>query len=123
MANIILNGTTYDGNPASGTYWKPVRIAETLRKIGTVVEAEAGGRTLVQRAVKREWTITWEKVNESTRAGVIGLAGLGTTFAYVDEHGTSYTVQTEPGDHASETAFTSVTNVYYYNLELTLHEA
>ena len=123
MADLILNGSTYSGTPAGGTLYRPVKIAETINKIGTVIEAESGARTLVQRGVKREWAISWEQVPEATRAALATLAGLATTFTFVDEHGTSYTVQTEPGDHKCETDHTDRANVYWYNIELTLHEA
>lgn len=122
-SNILLNGSTYSGTPASGTLYKPVSIEETIGKIGVVVEAEAGNRTLVQRAVKRVWALKWEKVPESTRAALATLAALASTFAYVDEHGTSYTVQIEPGDYKSSTAFTDRSSTIYYNIDLTLHEA
>ena len=52
-----------------------------------------------------------------------GLAVLGTTFAYVDEHGASYTVQCEEQDARSATAFTRADGTIYYDVELTLHEA
>lgn len=122
-SNIVLNGSTYSGTPLSGTLFKPMAIEEKLNKIGTVIVAEAGNRTLVYRAVKREWTIHWEKVPETTRAALIALAALSTTFTFADEHGTSYTVQTEPGDHQCKTAFTTPANAIYYDVDLILHEA
>lgn len=123
MADIILNGSTYSGTPAAGTLYRPVSIEETIEKIGVVVVAEAGNRTLVQRAIKRVWAIKWEKVPESTRAALATLAALASTFVYVDEHSTSYTAQIEPGDHKCSTAFVNSANVQYYNIDLTLHEA
>lgn len=121
-SNIILNGSTYSGTPLSGTLFKPMAIEEKLIKVGTVIIAEAGNRTLVQRTFKREWTISWEGVPDTTRDAVIALAALATTFAFVDEHGVSFTVQTEPGDHQSKTAFTTPANAIYYDVSLTLHQ-
>jgi hypothetical protein len=124
MANIILNGTTYSGTPASpGTPWKISSIQETTRKIGTVNVAADGTRTFVQRGTKREWALRWDKVPENTRAAVAALAVLASTFTFTDEHGTSYTVQTEEDSYNSATAFTSGANVEYYNLDLTLRQA
>lgn len=122
-ANLILNGSTYSGTPNTGTLFKPMAIEEKLVKAGTVIEFEAGNRTLVQRAVKREWTISWEKVPETTRTALATLAALSTTFTYTDEHAVSYTVQIEPGDHQCKTAFTTPANAIYYDISLTLHEA
>lgn len=82
-----------------------------------------GSRHFVQRGTKRVWAIKWDKVNETTRAALVTLGLLSTTFVYVDELGTSYTVQTENDDLKHSTAFTSVTNVYYYGVELTIRQA
>lgn len=121
-ANIVINGQAFSGTPLSGTLFKPMAIEEKVLKIGTLVEFEAGNSTFVYRAVKREWTITWEKVPETTRAAIITLAALPTTYTFVDEHGESFTVHSRPGDHQSKTAFTTPANAIYYDISLTLHE-
>lgn len=122
MADLILNGSTYSGNPNGGTLWRPVSVEETINKIATVIVAESGARTLVYRGVKRTWAIKWEGVPESTRSALAALAALATSFSYTDEHGTAYTVQTETDDYKSETSHTTPANVYYYNVDLTIHQ-
>ena len=64
-SNLIINGSTFSGTPASGTLYKPVSVEETLEKIGTVVVAEAGNRTLVYRSVNRWFTGTFATSNTS----------------------------------------------------------
>jgi hypothetical protein len=124
MANISLNGTTYDGTPAAGSNpWKPASITRRDIKIGVTNVAADGTRTLVLRGIKREWDIEWEKVNATTRNALRTLHALTTTFTFVDEDGTSWTVQTEEGDHEDSTAYTSGANVQYYDTKITLRQA
>ena len=121
-SNVIINSQTFSGTPLSGTLFKPMSIEEKLNKIGTVVIFEAGNSVFVYRGVKREWVIHWEKVPETTRTALMTIAALSTTFPFVDEHGTSYTVHCRPGGHQSKTAFTTPANAIYYDVDLTLHE-
>jgi len=124
MANISLNGTAYSGTPVSpGTPWKPISIDVKTIKPGVSLVAETGARTFVLfGAVKYEWTITWEKVPENTRAALAGLAATLTTFTFIDPFTQSYTVQMEDGDHQQKTAFTDSANVQYYDITITIRQ-
>lgn len=122
MSNIVLNGVTYSGSPAGGSPWKPESIEEKITKIGTVIVSENGTRTMIQRAIKREWQIKWT-APEATRASLAALAIFSSSFIYIDEHGVSYTVQMEEGDHQSSTAFVDGSNIQYYTIQITIREA
>lgn len=122
-SDISLNGTVFSGNPNNAAPWRPSAIEEVIDKAGVVIVAENGNRTLVQRAIKRGWSIHWKATNETTRAALAALAVLATAFTYSDEHGTSYTVQIEPGDHQCATAYSNTANAFFYNIDLTIHEA
>lgn len=118
MADIEINGNTYDNT----TFSKPVSIGVETVKIGTSIVAANGSRTFVQRGYKYQWTIRWEKVTEATRLALAIVAALSTTFEFVDTAGTSYTVQTEEGDHTQETAFADIAGTQYYDIDLTLRQ-
>lgn len=119
MADIVLNGTTYDGSPG-----RPSKISgPDIRKIGRLLEAANGTPHWMHRAHKRTWSIEWETANEATRAAVRALRLLTTTFAFVDQFGASYTVLcTGDDDYREETTFTDAANNIYYDLTLTMRE-
>ena len=119
MPAIILNGNTYDNT----TYARPISVTEKLIKVGPSIVAANGARTFVHRATKREWQIEWGGVLDATRGTVASTHALSTTWTFVDEHGTSYTVQTEEGDYESTTAFADHAGTQYYDVSLTLREA
>jgi hypothetical protein len=61
--------------------------------------------------------------NETTRAALRALNALATTWTFVDQFGTAYTVQTEEQDLDEDYAQTDAANNLYYRLKLTLREA
>ncbi len=124
MANISLNGTSYSGTQAaSGTPFKPSRIQVNPHKIGTLLTAADGTPNWIYRGTKFEWLIEWDAVPENTRSALATLAALNTTFTYIDEHATSYTVLTTADDFTFETAYVIAGNVQYYKCGITLRQA
>ena len=122
-SDLVLNGTTYDGTPAtSGHKWKPTKITFKDPKVGVVLEAASGKRRYVHRGLKRTWEITWDIADASTRGAVRTLAALTTTWSFTDQLGVSYTVQTEPGDYSEEYKRTDPSGNLYYALKLTVRE-
>lgn len=125
-SNIVLNGTTYSGNPLTpSTPRKPDKISVSVNKVGVVLIAASGKRRFVLRGtVKRTWEISWGGAREATRAALRTLHQLTTTWVFTDELGSSYTVQTEGEDDYSESyAFTDPSNNLYYDMRLTVREA
>lgn len=124
MANISLNGVVFSGTPAApATPFKPTKIDGGPRKIGREIEAADGTPYWMQRAQKRRWTISWAMAHEATRAALEAIFLLATTFPYVDQRGTSYTVQCHAEDYTETTAFTDAANTIYYQIDLTLRQA
>lgn len=123
-SNLILNGTTYDGTPAGPAHpWKPTGLTLKPEKIGDAIVAANGSRTLVYRATKKTWEISWDTANETTRAALRTLHALTTTWMFVDQLGASYTVQTEADDYDEEYRMTDPAGNIYYQLKLTVREA
>ena len=119
MATISLNGTTFG----------PSTIAVEIEKIGTEQVGADGTRNWMQRLDgssqpihKRTWTLTWEKVLAALRTSIRSVFLLATTFTYIDEDGTSYTVQCEKQDYKDTIAFISASGTLYYNVTLTIRQ-
>lgn len=123
-SDLIINGTTYSGTPASpANPYRPMAIEVSVEKIGKVIVAANGNRTWVHQSIKRTWTISWEKASETTRAALRALHLLTTTFTFTDQFGTSYTVQTEADDLKENTAHSDRANAYFYDLTLIVRQA
>jgi hypothetical protein len=118
MAGIFLNGTEYF----------PSDAPKELSKIGTTLVMASGKRRFVQRLsgatpiFKSSWEIPWNDVDETTRAAIEAVSRLTTTFVYVDQHGTSYTVQCEDGAY-SDSVSTIAPGALYYTVKLKIYEA
>lgn len=89
-STISLNGSTYGGG---GTYKGFSNIEEDIETFGDEMIALDGTLTQLQTGQKRRWTITWDKVPAATRNAVRTLATVSGGFVFVDQDGTSYTVQ------------------------------
>lgn len=116
--SITLNGVTFH----------PSDIGKETIKIGTTLVAASGRRRFVHRTVsgspqyKHTWTLPFNNVSETVRAAVAAIEALTTTFPYVDEHGTSYTVQCE-GDSYTEKINTIVSNTELtYDVQLKIYQ-
>lgn len=122
MAAIILNSVTYNG--AGANPQPPSKISAPVTKIGLTLPAASGVRHFMSASTRKHaWTLSWEKANATTRAAVDALHALNTTFTFVDEFGTSNTVQCEDEEKKQDTAFTTAANTILYDLELVLHQA
>lgn len=98
-------------------------------KIGKVQVNANGGRTFIQRVTalgaaifKSQWELEWNDVGETVRAQVETLANVTTSMTYVDQHGTSYTVQTEEEAYEDRVSYISGDGTLYYNVSLTICE-
>lgn len=117
MAGISLNGTTF----------YPSDIQQQIYRIGVLLESANGDRTWVQRLDgssnpirKREWAISWDDVGETVRAAVETIVLLGTTFAFVDVHSVSRTVQCEADDYKESVSYIDGTGAPLYTVNLTI---
>lgn len=112
---ITLNGVTV----------KPSTIEPELVVIGEELEAPDGTITQIRRGgnTKWRWTLTWEKVSASVRNQIRTIALLNTTFTFVDEDGTSYTVLTDMQPYSSKNAaFGADGTTVYYDVTLKIQE-
>lgn len=125
MANLVINSVTFSGTPdgaGNQSAWKPTGYTPSLEKIGQTLVAADGTRNRVERnVVKRVWTIRWERCNTATKDTLKSIAALMTTFTFVDDAGTSSTVQVED---AFEPAWvtTDVGGNNYWDCALTLKQ-
>jgi hypothetical protein len=124
VANIIINGTTYDGTPTAPTHpYKPNKIRTQVRRIGRRLEGKDGTETWMHRNIKRTFTIDWQEANETTRAALRAVRSLTTSFSFTDHLGTAYTVLCSgEDDYVEETAFTDHASAIYYNISLVLRQ-
>jgi hypothetical protein len=124
MAHIILNGTTFNGTPTSGSAsaWQPTGYNQQRGKIGTTLVAANGTRNRVERSVvKRVWTLQWDRANAATRGTLRTIAALTTSFSFTDVDSTVYTVQVE--EPLEETfGFIDGTSTQYWDMTLVLHQ-
>ena len=118
MADIVINGTTYDGTPE-----RPTKISTQVRRIGRALQGKDGTETWMHRNIKETFSIDWEKINETTRAALRAVRNLTTSFAFSDQLGDSYTVLCSGDDgYTEETAFTGAGGAIYYNVTLVLRQ-
>jgi hypothetical protein len=124
MADLVISGVTYGGNPAAPSVpYRPMKIGMKAIKVGSLKRAANGSLTWVHLGIKREWTITWEKASEVTRAALRSLHQLTTTFSFTDQIGVSYTVLTAADDYSEDTAYSDRALAIFYDLSITLREA
>ena len=127
MADFIINGTTYSGSPIDTSHpQRPSGLKRTTTKIGRTFTAANGDTSFVARGsgiVKHKWVLSWEKANATTQAALKALYALTTTFAFVDQDGTSYTVLCTGDDPFDEDISSNRANAYLYNVDFTLKEA
>lgn len=120
MAGIFLNGIEFF----------PSDAPKALIKVGAVQVAANGARTWIQRLDgsnnpihKRTWSLAWKGVGSSVRTAVEGIALLGTTFPYIDQHGASYTVQCEDAAYSDSVSDIGPDGTLYYDLTLEIKQA
>lgn len=119
MAGISMNATAF----------YPSDIKETVTKIGKSLPAASGKRRWAQRVDsggtpihKRTWDISWEMVGETVRAQVETIALLATTFAFVDQHSVSYTVQCEDDPYQANVSDIGGDGTLYYSVSLKIYQ-
>lgn len=89
MATVILNGSAFAFT----------EIEDQLDKIGVEHVSLNGTRSFLHRAAKGAWTISWAAIDTSTKNQVRALFLLTSTFTFVNEDGTNYTVYVPPGGY------------------------
>lgn len=120
MSGIQLNGATF----------YPSSIEEDDTKVGRLIQSANGKRTFMHRTsdgttpiFQRTWSIKWETVSSTIADAVRVVAHLTTTFTYISERGSSFTVQCEDGALRISTGVIDSDGVPRYDVELTIHEA
>jgi len=110
----------------NGTTIYPSNIEPELIVIGEMLEAYDGTSTLMKDedgdGEKWRWTITWEGVPAATRNTIRTIAKLNTTFAFVDEDGTSYTVLPELQPYGHSISTIAGDGTPYYNVTLKIRQ-
>ncbi len=123
MADLVINGTTYSGSPTNtANPQRPNELRRKRRKYGRTLEAADGTTTLLYRATKLTFTITWNKANQVTQTAVRTIRDLSTAFSFTSFDGVVYTVVTATDDEYEETIVTDKANNYQFDLTLILRE-
>lgn len=125
MANIVMNGTTFNGLPngtGSASAWQPTKYIPRKAKIGITLEAADGTRNRVERSTaKLEWEIGWTACNNATRLTLATLCALNTTFTFTDLDGNSFTAFIEE-PFAPEWSFNAPSGATYWNCEIVVRQ-
>lgn len=123
MADLIIAGTTYSGNPNNTSNpFRPIHYSRKRIKVGRLFTAKDGTTIWLHRGFKWVFEIGWEKANATTAAAVLARRNATASFAFVDYDGTSYTVVTVGDDDYQEDITTSMANAYRFDLTLTLRQ-
>jgi hypothetical protein len=112
MASVSLNSQTF----------YPADIELNIVRKGTAIEPADGSERFALRAVKRQWKLRWKTILDAEREDLEAIASLTTSFTYVDERGTSYTVIPDPQPLRSNVAIIAKGAVLYYAVELNIRE-
>lgn len=110
----------------NGTTITPSDIEAELIIIGDMVEGYDGTSTLMKDASgdgeKWRWIITWNDVPAATRNAIRNIAKLNTTFTFVDEDGTSYTVLPELQPYSARVSSIAGNGTLYYTVTLKIRQ-
>lgn len=104
--------------------YRPSTISRTITIVGGSTRMASGRLRTYIRAKKSSWSISWKGATETVLNQLKTLAALNTTFTFVDDQGTSFTVLFD-GDVlqielAGETI--SIAGLKYYELSITINE-
>lgn len=120
MSTITLNGTNLF----------PTDAPKKKSKVGKTQVNANGGRVFLHRTTtggtpifKSQWELTWADATEAQRTAIEAFAHVVTTMVFVDQHGTSYTVQTEEDAYDDSVSIIAGDGSLYYRVTLTLKEA
>lgn len=113
----------------NGAAYTPEAIDRELVKVGETNVADDGTRNFVQRVnaanaptFKQVWTFTFT-ANEATRAALVALAKLTTTWSLRDLEGVTSTVQTEADSYRERWRFRAANGQQYHEITLKVYEA
>lgn len=108
----------------NGTNFFPTSIERGLNKVGDFRRAANGTAYYYHRANKNTWTITWNKLRETSLSAITTIGALTASFTFVDEAGTSYTVLVPPGGYSHSLNADSISSggIFYYDVSLTLEQ-
>lgn len=108
----------------NGTNFYPTNIERTKKRIATVRRMVDGTLKTYHRTYKSEWSITWDNLPEGSLAAIQTISELNTSFAFVDEFSTSFTVMATPDDfsYSFDAGDISIGGTIYYSATLTLHQ-
>jgi hypothetical protein len=129
MPNATLNAVTFTGRPGDHTArTAPKKATRNPYKVG-VVHTGADGTLNVMLGnggdPRNVFTLEWENVGPVTRTAVQAAFALASDFPYVDEDGTTWTVQCLLDDYEEEHV-ESIPNagavMKLYNITLTMRE-
>lgn len=87
MASTIVKQVSLNA-----TLFYPTGIERTLEKVGDELIAADGTLRFYYRKTRKIWTLQWNNVHETVVALVTIIANLTTSFTFIDDLGTSYTV-------------------------------
>ena len=104
----------------NGTQFRPTSVDVEETKIGEEKRMADGTLKFYHRAVKLQWTIAWTGLVETAVAAIRTIYRLTTSFTFIDEFGTSWTVLTLPGNLqlSMSAEKTRIDGTKYYDVEL-----
>lgn len=108
----------------NGTQFRPTSVEPEETKIGEEKRMADGTLKFYHRAIKLRWTISWKGLIETSVAAIRTIYRLTTSFTFIDEFGTSWTVMTLPGNLSVSMSAerTRIDGTKYYDIDLVIDQ-
>lgn len=109
----------------NGSSFTPTSVAVRLLRIGDSRRAANGKLYYYHRANKRAWDLQWTSLPETQLSAIQTIGLLTSTFTFIDEAGSSYTVLVPDGGYSATLAASKASraNFFYYDVALTIEES
>jgi hypothetical protein len=103
--------------------FRPTEISRNLKRAGDLKTMADGTNKMYHRGFKYEFDLTWTGLPESNKAAIRTIATLTTSFTFIDEDGTSYTVLCPPDAYSDALSASNISiglGIIYYDITLKL---
>lgn len=125
---IYLNGVQYIGGPNNPNVpWAPDAeggITRSEGRVGRTLIAASGRRRFISRnRTIKTWTLTWTLTPAVTRNALRTLLNVNGSFTFIDEDGSSHSVQCESDALQESIAAQLPDGTRRYDLTLTIYQA
>jgi len=108
----------------NGSLFNPTSVSARLIRVGDSRRAANGTLYYYHRSNKLAWDIQWNSLAETNLSAIQTIALLTSSFAFIDEASTSYTVLVPDGGYSAvlSASKASRANFYYYDVTLTIEQ-